>query len=316
MTKETELNIAIEKCRRLKDAVRLVSISLGDTLTDTGNGAIENVVTSREFEREGDSLDVHESTNNDSIGPTNERPIYGIQPENATTHADEMNFNANLQGLIHSIKAENIKAEGSFREDEPILDVNGQENTETISQIPPVSTEPTAVVETQENVTNPTTNSENTSALNAKSESPVNVSTVPIGLRLDTAHHNSVAITTGRTPRISRRNPKPSPERRYPKRSIRRPAMEALNNYGDDEDEYAPVPKRTSNKPSMSRNKRSRIELDNDFHSYKSSLLPVASPKTTVRRRILRRKTWQTSDAVLPPNKQKYKRAVETVGSA
>ncbi|KAI1697088.1 hypothetical protein Ddc_19921 [Ditylenchus destructor] len=293
-TEEDELDIAIEKCRRndSKDAVRKVVITIGDTLADTGNGAIENVVTSTEFEREGDSLDVHESTNNDSIGPTNEGLIQGIQPENATT---EPNFNANLQGLIHSIKIENIKAEiGSSN-------VNSQENAETIdSQIPPVSsTEPTAVVETQENVTNPTTNSENTSALNAKSESPVNVSAalssyVPIDVDANEAQHNSVAITTGRTPRISRRNPKPSPERRYPKRSVRRPAMEAINIDEDEEDEYTPVPKRTSNKPSMSRKKQSRNELDNDFHSYKSSLSPVASPKS-VRRRILRRKTWQTS---------------------
>ncbi|KAI1698062.1 hypothetical protein Ddc_19338 [Ditylenchus destructor] len=239
MTRENELTAAIEKCRRLKDDVRKVVITIGDTLTDTGNGAIENVVISTEIEREGSSLEVHENTNNDSIGPTHERPIYGIQPENATTRADEMHFNANLQGLIHS-----IKAESSFREDEPVQDVNGQEITEVIdSQIPPVpTTEPTAIVETLENVTNPISNSENTSALS---------SYVPISVEANETQHSSVAITTGHARRISLRNPILSPERRYPKRSARKSIklMDALNNDLDDETIDSQIPLVSSTEP-------------------------------------------------------------------
>ncbi|KAI1698064.1 hypothetical protein Ddc_19340 [Ditylenchus destructor] len=299
MIREDELNTAIENNRN----------SIGDTLADTGKSATSTEVISTEIKQEDDNLEVHESTNNDNIGPTNEGLIYGIQPENVTTRGNEPNFNVDLHSLIHSIKAEN----DSSRCDEPNLNVNGQENTEEIdSQIPLVSsTEPTAVVETQENVTNPISNSENTSALNAKSESPEidsqiplvssteptavvitqrnvadpvassdntsalnprlslkvesveNVSTVPIGLRLEAAlssyvpidveaneaQHNPV-IPKGRTSRISL-----SSERRYPKK--RRSSMEALNN---DEPTTSVEPKRRGRKRRGEANSESNLQ--------------------------------------------------------
>ncbi|KAI1694706.1 hypothetical protein DdX_19965 [Ditylenchus destructor] len=193
MDREGELNAAVDNCRRptaeqvsltdSKHAIRQVFISLADTLTDTRNDAIENEVTSTEIKQENDSVEVHESPNNDNIGEDTE---------------------------LNEIES-------------PIL------------QIP--STEPAAIVETQQNAYDPITTSDNTSAMNAvplaKPEPPESVSTVPIGLQLearlssyvpidDEAQHNSVVIPTGRASRISRRkrnnvssNSIESPERSF-----------------------------------------------------------------------------------------------------
>ncbi|KAI1695307.1 hypothetical protein Ddc_21333 [Ditylenchus destructor] len=309
-SKQNELNAAIGNFRPpsaeqdLPNDSKLplpqIFASLGAMLKDTGNGATESQVTSTEIKQECYDFESHESTYNDDIGTTNE-------------------------ALIHCIKAES----GSSHEDDqtPIWNVNGQENTEEIdSQIPSVSsTELTSVVKTEQN--DPATNSEfdctSKSMSIIKAEPDENVSTMPVGLRLEAAlssyvpidvdanegQHNSVAITTGRTPGISRRkrsnflvewsarqsvmdelypniyeynetqhNPvitkgraprislkkRPSPERRYPKRSAWKSIAPDSSTESDeyDEDEYIPAPKKTSNKPSISRKKQSENEWE------------------------------------------------------
>ncbi|KAI1704198.1 hypothetical protein DdX_14438 [Ditylenchus destructor] len=265
------------------------------SLGATGIDATESEVTSTEIKQECCDFEFHESTSNDNNGTTD-------------------------KGLIHSIKAE----------------CSGQEDTEeNDSQIPSVSsTELTVVVKTEQ--IDPTTNSENNCTSNTmtftKAEPAENFSAMPVRLRLDAAlrsyfepsdfdaieaQPNSLAIPTGRTPRISSRkrcnvsarsperstrqfameelnfdsdeyngtqhNPvittdraprisirkQLSSERRYPKRSAWKTIVLDSSTDSDeyDENEYTPVQKKTSRKPSTSRNKRSRDESEYTFQS-------------------------------------------------
>ncbi|KAI1702645.1 hypothetical protein Ddc_16971 [Ditylenchus destructor] len=270
MNRDDELNAAIDNCRRIsaeqvslndsKHNMCRVITWLVDTLKETQNRANENEITSTEVKQEDSCPEVHESTINDTIGSTNNGQTHSIQPDN-----------------------------DSFRGDEQNLNVNVLENTKEIDSITLApTTEPTVIVETQQNAADPIINSENISSKNAmpsaKLESYENVSTVPIRLQLEARlsslvpidvdanedQHNCLAITNSRGPRISRkkRNNVPSSESRYLKRSARKSVMNELNHTSDeyDENEHTPVSKKACRKPGVLRNKQSQSELGNAFH--------------------------------------------------
>ncbi|KAI1727486.1 zinc-finger double domain-containing protein [Ditylenchus destructor] len=176
-TEENNLKTAVERCRRptaeqtspidSKNIVRQVFISEGTALPNIGTGVTDDVTTSTKMKR---AVEFEVAANDNSVTLNNEGPT-SIQPNN-----------------------------GSSRYYESTLELNLRENAEEIdSIIPPVSsTEPTAAVCAQQNVADLIPSSESTSDLSAivstKVESVKNVSTVPVGLRLEAALSSYVPI--------------------------------------------------------------------------------------------------------------------------
>ncbi|KAI1698192.1 hypothetical protein Ddc_19243 [Ditylenchus destructor] len=161
--------------------------------------------------------------------------ITRIQPDNGSSRGDEPNLNVTLLENIEEQNDSGIKT--SIVNANPgtaILNDNTERNSEIRSEcqaageneidlLMPSVPFTESVVETQQNVTDPITNSANTSALNAKilvNPELLEISTVPIGLRLEAAlssnapidvvaneaQHNSVAITTTHISRRKRSN--------------------------------------------------------------------------------------------------------------
>ncbi|KAI1707245.1 tc3 transposase domain-containing protein [Ditylenchus destructor] len=86
-----------------KHAISQGFISVRDTLTNSGDDAIENVIISTEIKQECNNVEVHESTNNDNIGTTNEGITHSIQPESGSARGDESNSNEILQENIEAL---------------------------------------------------------------------------------------------------------------------------------------------------------------------------------------------------------------------